>query len=520
MNQTYSLSAENIDAFSEELFRYIIEKKLDRRVALKARLTAETVLSRWLSLLPDGSAFSVETRHILSRTHILLKAKGAALGSVLETDDDEFYQSMLVNMEAAYTQRYADGYNIFDIKLPRPQLGSIGKVLAAIACAVLLGELMRLIFPQNALDLINKGIISPAFDAMMRMLGATASFMIFTSIVVSISCVQNICTLRTMGLNLFLQHFKLMNLFVLMTAGFCIVCFPVMNISGGIDTSVFLEVYDMLLDIIPGNFISPFLDGNTLQIVFLAVVFGVVVLILDSEVTPVKAAAASLNRVFQTIMMGVCEFMPFIIFLSFLQIVMTDSLLLALGAWRVVAAEAVLTVVIWFIYLWQVKRCSEYSFVQVIRDFIPLTILAFTSSSTVACLKHEEELLRSKYHVERSTLDFGLPVGLVLSKPGYAITFIILVYGLSAACGQTVSLGQTLTLILTSAILSLAIPPITGGMVAFLAVLFAQYGLPVEMLCIIIAINFIFDMLQSISHSVGNAAQIVVLDHNIKNKKR
>ena len=75
-----------------------------------------------------------------------------------------------------------------------------------------------------------------------------------------------------------------------------------------------------------------------------------------------------------------------------------------------------------------------------------------------------------------------------------------------------VNICQALTLLLTSAIFALAVPPVPGGMIAFLNVLFAQYNIPAEMLCIAIAANFIFDILQTVAHAIGNVAEVVVLD--------
>ena len=58
-NKNYALTAENIDIFAKELSSFILEKKLDKRVAVKTRLTAELVLLDWLEKLPKESCFEV-----------------------------------------------------------------------------------------------------------------------------------------------------------------------------------------------------------------------------------------------------------------------------------------------------------------------------------------------------------------------------------------------------------------------------------------------------------------------------
>lgn len=74
-------------------------------------------------------------------------------------------------------------------------------------------------------------------------------------------------------------------------------------------------------------------------------------------------------------------------------------------------------------------------------------------------------------------------------------------------------------MLLTSAVFAIALPPVPGGMIALLNVLFNQYGIPVEMLCIAIATNFIFDVLQTPPHIMGKVAQNIVLNSKLKNKE-
>ena len=220
---------------------------------------------------------------------------------------------------------------------------------------------------------------------------------------------------------------------------FCIVFFSVLRVDGGVDGNLFFEIYNVLLGIVPGDFITPFVKGNTLQIVFMAFVSGVVILILDNEVHALKEIAIKLNRFFQFMLISICELMPLIIFLSFLHLVITNSIMLAADAWRVILAEAIITAGVILFYFWQVSRSTEESLLQIIKTFIPLSVLAITTSSSIARLKLAEELLLKRFHLPKSLVDFGLPMGLVLSKPGIAVHFFILVFGFSEMCGHEVS---------------------------------------------------------------------------------
>ena len=71
--------------------------------------------------------------------------------------------------------------------------------------------------------------------------------------------------------------------------------------------SVFSRIYQMILDTIPPDIVSPFQTGNALQIIFMACIFGVTVLILEKSVPSLKNVLNELQVVIQFIMVGISK---------------------------------------------------------------------------------------------------------------------------------------------------------------------------------------------------------------------
>lgn len=68
--------------------------------------------------------------------------------------------------------------------------------------------------------------------------------------------------------------------------------------SSYIDVAAGEHWYDFLLGIIPSSVVSAFVDGNVLQVLFIAILFAIAVRLLGSRGEPVVAAVAQLGEIF------------------------------------------------------------------------------------------------------------------------------------------------------------------------------------------------------------------------------
>lgn len=70
----------------------------------------------------------------------------------------------------------------------------------------------------------------------------------------------------------------------------------------------------MVLGIVPDNFLTPFLEGNPLQIIFLAVLAGMAMLILGNRAAVVSMFLEQANVIILLIMENISAFVPVFIF--------------------------------------------------------------------------------------------------------------------------------------------------------------------------------------------------------------
>jgi Na+/H+-dicarboxylate symporter len=88
---------------------------------------------------------------------------------------------------------------------------------------------------------------------------------------------------------------------ILMTAFTCLF-YPVKWGGGG--ATDFSQVLDLIYNIIPSNLFEPFVTGNSLQLIFIAVIVGLAMLVLSSRVNGVFGLVEQFSSIVQTIMSG------------------------------------------------------------------------------------------------------------------------------------------------------------------------------------------------------------------------
>ena len=82
----------------------------------------------------------------------------------------------------------------------------------------------------------------------------------------------------------------------------------------------------MLMEVIPQNMISPLLDGNTLQLIFMGVCIGLVLLMLGERASAVTEFTEQANSVVQFMMEIFGKGIPLFVFVSLFSLIITDIL--------------------------------------------------------------------------------------------------------------------------------------------------------------------------------------------------
>ena len=321
-NQTKSfiLNRESIDEASEWVAETLSEADFNRKDILKFRLSVEDVMLKWLEEIGEGTECIVKCGTRLRRSYLSLSAAGSKSNPSEFDSYDEIGNgsSLLSLMGLAIEYHYRDGINEVSMLLVSESSAKKPWMLISLVVSVLLGIIITGFLPEAG-NVLYEQAVTPLFNTMMNLLSALAGPMIFLAVCSGIYGVGDVVLFGKIGKKLIKRFVGMTFVFL---AGTLVVCLQFVDVTfnmNSMNMSMFSRIYQMILDTIPPDIVSPFQTGNALQIIFMACIFGVTVLILEKSVLSLKNVLNELHVVIQFIMVGISKLMPLLVGISILN---------------------------------------------------------------------------------------------------------------------------------------------------------------------------------------------------------
>lgn len=495
MGKIFVLNSENIDVISEEIFKFLQKQKLVKEDVIRARLSVETALMQWLEYGNEGREVMVDCRQRFRRPVIRLVMEGPLCDprEIGELDDAmDFIATLQGNLGLAVVYEYKHGRNVYDVKLPMPEMSTFAKIGVAIAASVVTWQLVGFL-PADVGLMLCEHLIEPTFSMLLGLISALATVLVFVSVCSAICGMGDLATLSKLGGRM-MKYCQITDLVgVVVGVGTGLLIFDVLDFSGGVSVGLFTNVYKMFLAVVPHSLIGPFVEGNTLQVLFLAVTSGVLLLILGQQAGDLVKVIRQVNLFLMTAINYFCYAVPLMIYLSFTGILLSGQFESIFNTWKVVAACYVVCGVILLAHTGWSAFISRFDLKKHFARIMPISLLAFTTRSTAACIPVMNKTLKDE-GVNLTYRDFALPLCQTLAAPGTIITFHLMILGLLGIYHQTISLSALAVLMASIYLVAQAMPPVAGGDISIMTLLLLQVGLPKEAVATYIAMSLFVDM--------------------------
>lgn len=484
--EKYNFSNYDINLACEETGKFLASAGVERREALRIKLTFEEVLLKYQQALGADTAFNVRFIKRMSSIKVEIIVAGESCDVLCEDgEENDVIRGLLAGMGLAPTWAYKNGRNHIIFMTRKKPLSSTVRMGIAIVLAIIAGMVLNLL-PDGIRMGANDYLLTPMTDAFKGLISAVSGPLIFLSVLGSICSMGNMETLGKIGsktIKVILLHMTIIA--VLMTALGSLFYRVEM---GGSGSSNFTQALDLVYDIIPSNLFEPFVTGNTLQLIFIAIMVGLAMLVLSSRVSAIFSLVEQLSSIVQTIMTVISSMLPALIFILFTGMISTGNLDTILNSWKSLAVIMLLMVLYFIIDLLRIAVVKKVSPMQLWKKTIPTFMAAFTTSSSAAAFTINTRDANQKLGIDQKLVDFAVPLGQVLFMPAYFAVFFGIEAGLAEACNVPITLPWLFIGLITNLLVTFAIPPIPGGAVMGFTVAFTQLGIPLEMTAVAIAI--------------------------------
>lgn len=487
-----TLSAETVDQCHDLVQSFCESQKLSKNDAVRYALTVDTILLDFLTTHPGEDVTLVTGRHMM-KSFISLSISGEQANSFQTKERDNFFlqDSILTNLGLSPDYRYEEGVNRYHFALPQKKNGSLALLFLCTVAAFVLGYL-ALLLPQNIQTGLYDYVLTPLYSLFLKALGCISGPMIFLSVTWGLYGIGDASTLKKVGKKLILGFIGSVFLLTLISFFFQ---FPLYDFEQSTSqvSSEFSSIIDMVLDIVPSDLFSPFANGNTLQIILLAVILGITLLFLTSKTSSIAKAVEQINLIVQHLIQFLCRLIPYFILVVIMRLIISNEIAACAQVLTyVVLCIATLVVSALIVLISTAIRVKVNPF-RLAGAALPSSLLGLTTASSSVAFTKMLQIVREKFGVKESIGSFAIPLGVVISKHNGAILFLAAGLFFAQYYNVGISVSWCIMLILISSILGIATPPIPGGAISSFAVLFAQLGIPPEALALALACDIVLD---------------------------
>ena len=255
------------------------------------------------------------------------------------------------------------------------------------------------------------------------------------------------------------------------------------------------SLFRMVLGFFPSNIVSPFQEGNTLQIIFLGSAVGAALLVLGSQTELVAQTIEQINLLLQFLMELISKLVPWFIFIVLVQLVWSDTLNVVLSAWKPLLILILLAVLMATGMVLLAAIRTKVSPVLLFQKGLSTLIIAMTTASSVASFGNCITTCEKRLGIGSNITSFGVPLGIVMFPPASALCFILICIYSAEVFAVQCSVTWIVLAVFAGTILAIASPPIPGGTLTCYTILFAQLGIPEDALVAAMALNVLCDFI-------------------------
>ena len=413
---------------------------------------------------------------------------------------------------------YKNGINRIHINVGEGAKKNLIYSLGAIGAAVVIGMILRLLVPQDINNAMNEYVFSVVKSVFLNAFNMIMAPLIFFSIAACISSFKDLKELGKIG-------GKIMTFYLCTTVMAILMGFLMFNVisPGNPGDFDFLQVKsstvsdmdfsfrDTLINIVPPNLLSAFLDSNTLQLIFLAILVGTAAGRLGNRSEAVSAFLYDANELFLKVASMITRFLPLMIFSSVISMVLTMDADNAKSMLKLVATviAADIGMLLFYILISIIIGKTKPSFF--LKNAFPAWINAFALSSSSASMAYTMDVCDKRLGISPKIYSFSIPLGATVNMDGMTVMLSITTLFFARGFGIELSGADIISLIFTIIVLSVGAPGMPGSGLICMSVLFKQFGIPIEALSLVIGIYSMLDPLSTANNVMGDVTGTYVV---------
>lgn len=266
-----------------------------------------------------------------------------------------------------------------------------------------------------------------------------------------------------------------------------------------------------LLNIVPINPMQAMSEGQMLQIIFFAVIFGFGLSALGERGKPVlnffELVGDTMIRVTHIVML----YAPIGVFGLIAYTVSRHGLGVLLPLFQLILSSFLATAFFVIVLLVPLVRVvTGIPMMTFYRGIFEPWLVAFTTCSSAAALPANLNAAR-RLGSTKAVASFSIPLGNTINMNGTAIYMGVCSIFAAEVYGLDLTMADQLTIVLMGVLAAVGTAGVPGAGLIMTTVVFTQVGIPLEAVALIAGVDRILDMIRTSINVVGDVASAVIV---------
>ncbi len=316
--------------------------------------------------------------------------------------------------------------------MEKKKLGLTTKIFIGLIAGAIFGILLNYIVPQSAFkeEIIINGILYVIGQGFIRLMQMLVVPLVFCSLVCGSMSIGDTKKLGTIGVKTLLFYLATTAIAIsvalaianLINPGTGLDMSSVTATTSAVTTTETASFVDTLLNIIPTNIFQGLASGTMLQIIFFALLLGIIIAKLGDRVEIVGNFFSQFNDIMMEMTMIVMKVAPVGVFCligkTFAGIgfeAFLPMLKYMLGVFLALGVQC------FIVYLGLLKLFTGLNPIIFIKNFFPVMAFAFSTATSNATIPLSIDTLAKKMGVSKRVSSFTIPLGATINMDGTAI---------------------------------------------------------------------------------------------------
>lgn len=388
-------------------------------------------------------------------------------------------------------------------------------ILAALGLGIVVGYILNSYFPSQ-IPGIEKYFLQPAGDSFLRLIQFLVVPLVFSSLIVGFSKVQNASQLARYTVKLLVSYALTTAIALFIGIVTALVLQPGKGITGlqlpqpQTIASSHPSIIQWLLQIIPTNPLAALTEGNLLQVIFSAAVFAIAIPLAGEKSRPFVDLMDSLYSLSEKALFVILYYAPVGVFALIASVIATQGIDILFQLLLYVFGLLLASLVMVGVYILILLLVGEKP-LKLFHAMTQSLILAFSTASSNAVLPVLMDNIQNKYGIAQEIASFALPLGTALKRDGSAILqgfnalFIAQIYHIPITFPLITSIA------ISSFFVSFSTPGVPGSALITMTTVLSAAGLPVEGIAIVAGVDRLTDGFKTVINVIGNAVNALLL---------